>query len=142
MEADHWFRQVCKILEAMEITSGTTRIRLGAFQLEGESQVWWDWGKASRNLGEMTREEFYELFMDKYFQKSARHAKAREFLELKQGTMTVLEYVAKFTELARFPDDYVTTDMAKVRKFKDGMKLSIRVKLWDFSCKTWTRWSR
>ena len=40
MEADHWFWQVGKILEAMEITSDATRIRLAAFQLEGESQVW------------------------------------------------------------------------------------------------------
>ena len=46
--------------------------------------------------------------------------------------MTVLEYVAKFTELARFGDDYVTLDMAKVRKFKDGLKLSIRGKIVGF----------
>ena len=31
MVADHWFRQVEKVLEAMEITSDTTRIRLAAF---------------------------------------------------------------------------------------------------------------
>ena len=41
MVADHWFRKVDKILEAMEITSDATRIRLVAFHLEGESQVWW-----------------------------------------------------------------------------------------------------
>ena len=43
--------------------------------------------------------------------------------------MTVLEYVVKFTELARFEDDYVTTDMAKEREFKDGLKLSIQGKI-------------
>ena len=37
MEVDHWFRQVDKILEAIEITFDATRIRLAAFQLEGES---------------------------------------------------------------------------------------------------------
>ena len=41
----------------------------------------------------------------------------------------MLEYVAKFTELACFADDYVATDMAKVRKFEDGLKLSIRGKI-------------
>ena len=40
MVADHWFMQVEKVLEAMEITSGATRIRLVVFQLEGEAQVW------------------------------------------------------------------------------------------------------
>ena len=77
----------------------------------------------------MTWEEFSELFKGKYFPAFTRHAKAREFLELKQGTMTVLEYVAKFTELARFADDYVATNIAKVRKFEDGLKLSIRGKI-------------
>ena len=42
MVADHFFIQVEKILEAMEITSNTTRIRLAAFQLEGEAQVRWN----------------------------------------------------------------------------------------------------
>ena len=64
--------------------------------------------------------------MGKYFPDTARHAKAREFLELKQGTMTVIEYVARFTELARFANDYVATDLAKVRRFKKGLKLYIR----------------
>ena len=39
MVVDHLFRQVEKILEAMEITSDAIKIRLTAFQLEGESQI-------------------------------------------------------------------------------------------------------
>ena len=46
------------MLEAMEITSDTTRIRLVAFQLEGEAQVWWKWAKTSRDLEAMTWAEF------------------------------------------------------------------------------------
>ena len=56
--ANHWFRQVERILEAIEITSNATRIRLATFQLEGESQVWWDWIKVSKDLETMTWEEF------------------------------------------------------------------------------------
>ena len=37
MVADHWFMQIEKVLEAMEITSDATRIRLTTFQLEGEA---------------------------------------------------------------------------------------------------------
>ena len=129
MVADHWFMQIEKVLEAMEITSDATRIRLAAFQLEGEAQVWWKWARTSRDLEAMTWAEFQELFMGKYFPDTARHAKAQEFLELKQGTTNVMEYVARFTELARFADDYVATDMAKVRRFKNGLKLSIRGKI-------------
>ena len=64
--------------------------------------------------------------MGKYFPDTARHAKAQKFLELRQGTMTVMEYMARFTELARFSDDYVATDMAKVKRFENGLKLFIR----------------
>ena len=64
--------------------------------------------------------------MGKYFPDTARHAKAQEFLKLKQETMTVMDYVDRFTELARFADDYVATDMAKARRFENGLKLSIR----------------
>ena len=63
--------------------------------------------------------------MGKYFPDTVRHAKAQEFLELKQGTMIVMEYVARFIELAHLSDDYVATDMAKVRRFENGLKLSI-----------------
>ena len=64
--------------------------------------------------------------MGKYFPDTACHLKAQEFLELKQGAMTVIEYVTRFTELARFADDYVATYMAKVRRFENRLKLSIR----------------
>ena len=87
--------------------------------------MWWNWAKTSRDLEAMTWAEFQELFMGKYFPDTARHAKAQEFLELKQGTKTVIEYVARFTELARFADDYVATELAKVRRFENGLRLSI-----------------
>ena len=43
--------------------------------------------------------------------------------------MIVLKYVAKLIELARFSNGYVATEMAKVRKFEDGLKLSIKGKI-------------
>ena len=63
--------------------------------------------------------------MGKYFPNTGRQAKAQELLDLKQGTMTVMDYVARFTELACFADDYMARDMAKVRRFENGLKLSI-----------------
>ena len=50
MVADHWFIQIKKVLEAMEITSDTTRIRLVVFLLESEAQIWWKWARTSRDL--------------------------------------------------------------------------------------------
>ena len=72
-----------RILRAMEITSDTTWITLASFQLEGESQIWWEWVTTSKDLETMTWDDFRRLFKGKYFPASARHAKAREFLELR-----------------------------------------------------------
>ena len=43
--------------------------------------------------------------------------------------MTVMDYVTRFIELARFVDDYVATNLDKVKRFEDGMKLSIRARI-------------
>ena len=43
--------------------------------------------------------------------------------------MTVMDYVTRFTELALFVDDYVATDKANVRRFENGLKLSIRARI-------------
>ena len=71
----------------------------------------------------------HELFMDKYFSATTRHAKAQEFLEFKQGAMNVIEYVTRFIELARFANDYVSTDLAKVKRFENGLRLSIQSRI-------------
>ena len=57
--------------------------------------------------------------------------------------MTVMDYVSRFTELARFADDYVAIDIAKVRIFGNGLKLSIRarivgLRLQDMDSMVWT----
>ena len=73
--------------------------------------------------------------MGKYFPDIA---KAQEFLELKQGAMTVMDYVTRFTELARFVDDYMATNLARVSRFGNGMKLSILARIVGFSLQDMT----
>ena len=43
--------------------------------------------------------------------------------------MTVMDYVTRFTELARFVDDYMATNMEKFRRFENGLKLSIQARI-------------
>ena len=54
MVADHWFWKIENVLEAMDITFDAAKTRLAAFQLEGKSQVWWEWVKTFRDLEAMT----------------------------------------------------------------------------------------
>ena len=43
--------------------------------------------------------------------------------------MTMMDYAARFTELGPFADDCVATNLAKVRRFENGLKLSIRARI-------------
>ena len=46
-------------------------------------------------------------------------------MNLKQGRMTVTEYVAKFTKLAQFAPTIVPTYDAQKRKFMLGLKVEV-----------------
>jgi hypothetical protein len=47
--------------------------------------------------------------------------KQREFLALKQGNMSVNEYLDKFTQLSRYAPDEVNTDPKRQERFLDGL---------------------
>ncbi|XP_028107160.1 uncharacterized protein LOC114306176 [Camellia sinensis] len=73
----------------------------------------------------MTRNQFKEVFYEKYFCQFFRDFKISEFEQLKQGNMSVVEYEAKFTELPRFAPHMVDTDYKKARKFEGGLNLDV-----------------
>ena len=63
------------------------------------------------------------MFLEKYFPKDVRNKNEMEFLELKQGNMTVAEYAAKFEELVRYFLHYQGRDgeSSKYVKFMNGL---------------------
>jgi hypothetical protein len=56
------------------------------------------------------------------FPQTIRQAKAQEFTDLVQGSMTVEEYVAKFIELSQFAPYLVSTEELKARKLERGLQ--------------------
>ena len=55
--------------------------------------------------------------------------KKNEFRDLKQGSMTVSEYLNKFTQLSRYAQDDVATDDARQKRFKRGLNPSLKVQV-------------
>ena len=79
------------------------KVTFATFMLMGEAENWWDYARRQlendgRNL---TWELFRNLFLEKYFSEDLRKRKEIEFLELKQGNMSVGEYAAKFEEMSK-----------------------------------------
>ncbi|XP_058216836.1 uncharacterized protein LOC131327714 [Rhododendron vialii] len=69
----------------------------------------------------MTFAEFKTLFLDKYFPTPLRLAMEQEFLNLKQGTMTVTQYAAKFEELSRYALTSIPTEDKKAKRIEWGL---------------------
>jgi len=51
-----------------------------------------------------------------------KRAKEQEFLRLKLGQMTVMEYAAKFNELSRFVPNQVANEEMKMDHFEQGLR--------------------
>jgi len=53
-----------------------------------------------------------------YYPRDVKRAKGHEFLRLKQGQMSVMEYVEKFNELSHFAPNQVTTEEMRMDHFE------------------------
>lgn len=61
--------------------------------------------------------EFSSDFLDHFFPYELRKAKAKEFVYLKQGNMSVKEYVLKFTQLSLYAPELISSVRSRMRKY-------------------------
>jgi hypothetical protein len=128
-KADLWLQEIEKFFEVLRCPDGV-KVTYASYLLLGDAEYWWKGTRqiVEANNQEITWEVFRTKFLDKYFPRSARTAKEQEFLNLKQGGMTIGEYAAKFESLAkyfRFFQDQVDEDWL-CERFEGGLKHSIK----------------
>ena len=78
----------------------------------------------------VTWQEFTTAFRWYYIPTRLLNRKLFEFLELKQGNMTVIEYVKKFNYLAQYVGTHVDTDEKKMDHFNHGLSCILQEKLY------------
>ena len=77
------------------------KVRFATQQLMGSSSAWWDTFSTMQPVDHhVTWWEFTTAFRQYYIPAGLLNKKLSEFLELKQGNMTMMEYVNKFNHLA------------------------------------------
>lgn len=101
--AQVWLEEIEKIFRVMEY-SDAQKVMFLTHMLAEEAEYWWDNARQGLEVAgsEITWENFMIEFLDKYFLVDVRSKKEIEFLELKQGNMTIDDYVMKFEEMTRF----------------------------------------
>jgi hypothetical protein len=91
-------------------------------RLEGLAADWWDaYTVAHAAPNTNTWQEFRDSFRAHHIPSSVIKLKQRELLALKQGNMSVNEYLYKFTQLSCYAPDEVNIDPKSQEHFLDGL---------------------
>ncbi|KAF3671470.1 putative hyoscyamine 6-dioxygenase-like [Capsicum annuum] len=73
------------------------------------------------NAAPVTWLEFQSAFLDRFFLLDMREAKVEEFMNLRQGSMTMKEYCLKFNQLAKYAPNLIADPRASMSKFVTGV---------------------
>ena len=74
----------------------------------------------------MSWAQFKEEFTNKFVPSSYRDAKAEEFFRLEQGTLSVIDYERRFSELIRHVPFIRDDEVSKTKRFAVGLSPAIR----------------
>ena len=103
------------------------KVILATHQLVGATSEWWENYLDTVNEPEaITWQEFVEEFLEYHIPEGIMEIKAEEFRSLRQGLMTVNQYIRKFMKLARYAPEDVNSNKKKQRSFRRGLNASLR----------------
>jgi hypothetical protein len=109
------------------------RSREGSFcrdHLFGTAANWWEtYCNTHVDVDSITWDEFKARFHNHYVPRGTMKLKKKEFADLKQGSMTVNEYLNSFIQLSRYAPDDINTDEKKQDTFFNGLNDDIQFQL-------------
>jgi hypothetical protein len=110
LEADDWLRTMEQKFDLIDCTEYQKPV-FAAQQLRGAAGAWWGNHLAAQPAGHrVTLAEFREAFHAYFIPEGIMLRKLEEFLALKQGDQSVMQYVGKFNHLSQYAADQVNSD--------------------------------
>lgn len=123
--AEVWIAQMEKIFKYVPCTE-EEKVDFATFMLKDDAINWWNFTCLSlkNKVGENNTigwESFKTMFLNRYFPQGIGPVRGKEFIDLKQGTLTVAEYAREFERLSRFAPCVVDTEVNKACLFVRGL---------------------
>ncbi|KAK7301741.1 hypothetical protein RJT34_12613 [Clitoria ternatea] len=122
-----WTQELERIFGGLRCTEAQ-KVECAVYVLRDEAENWWKIARSRfpEDDNQLTWNDFKTCFLEKYFPDTVRSRKELEFMELKQGSMTVEEYATRFEELCLFypPFQQPGTESSKCLKFENGLESS------------------
>ncbi|XP_073121935.1 uncharacterized protein [Henckelia pumila] len=123
--AEEWVQSVETIFYYMQLTDAD-RVRCGIFMFRDDARVWWQGSHSAVDMTTLNWNGFKDLLYGKYFTVSTKTRLAREFLELRQGSMSIAEYVKKFERGRYFVPMISGNAEEELKHFVEGLNATIR----------------
>ncbi|XP_042437613.1 uncharacterized protein LOC122023536 [Zingiber officinale] len=123
--AEGWIRSLEVIFRYMNMADAD-RVRCAIYLLKDDASLWWEGAERGVNLNTLTWEGFKRIFYGKYFTVDVRSRLKREFMSLRQGDMSVAEFVKKYDRGCHFVPLIAEDADEKMRHFLDGLRPTIR----------------
>jgi hypothetical protein len=121
MDADDWIKIVEKKLHLVQCNN-REKVLLASHQLIGPAADWWDaYVEAHEEPDIINWKEFKMILWYDHVPEGIIKLKKKEFEDLKQGSMTVTEYVTRFTQLSCYAPNNVDTDEKRQDCFLNGL---------------------
>jgi hypothetical protein len=121
LEVDEWVRVMEQKFGLIRCTE-TQKPLFVAQQLRGPASTWWANVSAIQPAGHLvTWAEFKHAFRVHYVPKGVLQMKLEEFIRLKQGGDSVMQYLNKFNHLSQYAIDQVDTDLKKKNCLMRGL---------------------
>jgi hypothetical protein len=121
MDADDWLKTIEKKLQVVQCNNHE-KVLFASHQLEGPTADWWNtYVEAHEEPESINWQEFRNSFRTHHVPFGMMKLKEKEFEDLKQGSMSVNEYVTRFTQLSSYAPDNVDTDEKKQDWFLNGL---------------------
>ncbi|XP_073151958.1 uncharacterized protein [Henckelia pumila] len=122
--AEEWVQSVETIFDYMQLTDAD-RVRCVIFMFRDDVRVWWQGARSAVDMTTLTWNGYKDVFYGKYFTISTRTRLAREFLELRQGSMSIAEYVKKFERGRYFMPMISGNAVEELKHFTEGLNATI-----------------
>ncbi|GMN60379.1 hypothetical protein TIFTF001_029465 [Ficus carica] len=105
------------------------KVPCASFALKKDARHWWMTVRMSRNVVTMSWQDFVTEFRAMYYNREILAAQQDEFNNFKQGSITVMETVKKFEQLARLCPELVPNETEKVRRMMKMFRTNIAKKV-------------
>jgi hypothetical protein len=129
MEAEDWLNGVEKKLVITQCTDHE-KVLFAVHQLFGTVAKWWEtYCNTHADVDTITWNEFKAHFHNHYVPRGTMKLKKKEFTNLRQGSITVNEYLNSFIQLSRYATEDIDTHEKKQDMFLKGLNDDIQFQL-------------